>query len=51
VVKGTCLRWLESGAPDHETLHGFLAGAYLGCLEAAVGVDADCAPALAALAH
>lgn len=35
LVKGSCLRWLTTGAPEPSVLHAFLAHAFYGCVEAA----------------
>lgn len=49
LVKGCCLRWLDAGGTDRDGLHALLAGAFLGCVQAAAGADAACQPALDAL--
>lgn len=49
LVKGTCLRWLESGRPDPERLHALLAGCFVGAVQAAAAADPACADAAAAL--
>jgi AcrR family transcriptional regulator len=35
LIKGTCLRWLETGAPERPVLEKFLAGAFNGVVAAA----------------
>jgi AcrR family transcriptional regulator len=49
VVKSSCLRWLEDGTPDRAVLEAFLAGCFVGCVQAAAGADPACQPALDAL--
>jgi AcrR family transcriptional regulator len=50
LVKDCCLRWLETGEPTRRVLNDFLAGTFVGCVQAAAGADPECQPALEALA-
>lgn len=49
VVKATCLRWLIGGSPARDVLENFLAGAFIGCVQAAADADPACQPAMDAL--
>lgn len=49
LVKGTCLRWLETGTPDAAELHSFLAAAFIGTVDAAAATWPDCVAARDAL--
>lgn len=49
LVKSVCLTWLSTGSPDRATVQTLLAGAFVGCVEAAAGADPGCAPALSAI--
>jgi len=40
LVKGACLRWVETGTPTRPELQDFLTKAFLGCLQSA-GVEFD----------
>ncbi|MFZ5845913.1 MAG: TetR/AcrR family transcriptional regulator [Actinomycetota bacterium] len=46
LVKSVCLRWLRTGQPDQATVQTLLAGAFFGCVEAAVAADPVCTPIL-----
>lgn len=49
VVKATCLRWLADAHPARDQLETFLAGTFVGCVQAAAGADPACQPAIDAL--
>src|SRR5207244_7539576 len=51
LVKDSCLRWLEEGSIDRDSLQTLLTHAFAGCIQAATAADPACRPALERLSQ